>query len=149
MHHASFVGVMMGDPDDLWLLTTDDGYGFVCRLEDMMTRLKAGKSVVNSPLFQCALCGNDPNWGRIISSTGAAMAGHSLPAATLDLCGVRVVAKGSACPVSTEDRVLMTSAVKLPEVEIELDLGVGHESTEIYFADLGHEYITINAEYHS
>ncbi|HYH09599.1 MAG TPA: DNA topoisomerase IV subunit A [Thermoanaerobaculia bacterium] len=44
---ATFVGVMMGDPDDLWLLTTDDGYGFVCRLEDMMTRLKAGKSVVN------------------------------------------------------------------------------------------------------
>jgi topoisomerase IV subunit A len=44
---ATFVGVMMGEPDDLWLLTTDDGYGFVARLEDMMTRLKAGKSVVN------------------------------------------------------------------------------------------------------
>ncbi|HEX6158909.1 MAG TPA: DNA gyrase C-terminal beta-propeller domain-containing protein, partial [Thermoanaerobaculia bacterium] len=44
---ATFVGVMMGEADDLWLLTTDDGYGFVCRLEDMMTRLKAGKSVVN------------------------------------------------------------------------------------------------------
>ncbi|HEY0156245.1 MAG TPA: DNA topoisomerase IV subunit A [Thermoanaerobaculia bacterium] len=44
---ATFVGVMMGDPDDLWLLTTDDGYGFIARLEDMMTRLKAGKSVVN------------------------------------------------------------------------------------------------------
>jgi topoisomerase-4 subunit A len=44
---ATFVGVMMGDPDDLWLLTTDDGYGFVARLEEMMTRLKAGKAVVN------------------------------------------------------------------------------------------------------
>ncbi|MDP9190453.1 MAG: DNA topoisomerase IV subunit A [Acidobacteriota bacterium] len=44
---ASFVGVMMGEPDDLWLLTTDDGYGFVARLEDLMTRLKAGKAVVN------------------------------------------------------------------------------------------------------
>ncbi|MEO8034430.1 MAG: DNA topoisomerase IV subunit A [Acidobacteriota bacterium] len=44
---ATFVGVMMGDPDDLWLLTTDDGYGFVIRLEEMMTRLKAGKSIVN------------------------------------------------------------------------------------------------------
>ena len=30
---AAFVGVMMGDPDDLWLLTTDDGYGFVCRID--------------------------------------------------------------------------------------------------------------------
>ena len=44
---ATFVGVMMGDPDDLWLLATDDGYGFVIRLEDMMTDRKAGKSVVN------------------------------------------------------------------------------------------------------
>jgi topoisomerase IV subunit A len=44
---ASFVGVMMGEPDDLWLLTTDDGYGFVIRLEEMMTRLKAGKATVN------------------------------------------------------------------------------------------------------
>jgi topoisomerase-4 subunit A len=45
---ATFVAVMMGEPDDLWLLSTDDGYGFVCRLEEMMTRLKAGKSVVNA-----------------------------------------------------------------------------------------------------
>jgi len=44
---ATFVGVMMGEPDDLWLLTTDDGYGFVARLEDMITDRKAGKSVVN------------------------------------------------------------------------------------------------------
>ncbi|HWS71100.1 MAG TPA: DNA topoisomerase IV subunit A [Thermoanaerobaculia bacterium] len=44
---ATFVSVMMGDPAELWLLTTDDGYGFVTTLEDMMTRLKAGKSVVN------------------------------------------------------------------------------------------------------
>lgn len=44
---ATFVGVMMGEPDDLWLLATDDGYGFVIRLEDMMTDRKAGKAVVN------------------------------------------------------------------------------------------------------
>jgi topoisomerase-4 subunit A len=44
---ATFVGVMMGEPDDLYLLTTDDGYGFVARLEEMQTRLKAGKAVVN------------------------------------------------------------------------------------------------------
>jgi topoisomerase IV subunit A len=44
---ATFIAVMMGEPDDLWLLATDDGYGFITRLEDMMTRLKAGKSVVN------------------------------------------------------------------------------------------------------
>ncbi|MEO8383089.1 MAG: DNA topoisomerase IV subunit A [Acidobacteriota bacterium] len=44
---ATFVGVMMGDPEDLWLLTTDDGYGFVARLEDLITDRKAGKAIVN------------------------------------------------------------------------------------------------------
>jgi topoisomerase-4 subunit A len=44
---AAFITVMMGEPDDLWLLATDDGYGFVARLEDLMTRLRAGKSIVN------------------------------------------------------------------------------------------------------
>ncbi|HEV7764167.1 MAG TPA: DNA topoisomerase IV subunit A [Thermoanaerobaculia bacterium] len=44
---ASMIAVMMGDADDLWMLSTDDGYGFVVRLEDMMTRLKAGKAIVN------------------------------------------------------------------------------------------------------
>jgi topoisomerase IV subunit A len=44
---ATFVGVMMGEPEDLWLLTTDDGYGFVVRFEDMVTDRKAGKAVVN------------------------------------------------------------------------------------------------------
>jgi topoisomerase-4 subunit A len=41
------VAVMMGDPEDLWLLATDDGYGFVARLEDLQTDRKAGKAVVN------------------------------------------------------------------------------------------------------
>ena len=38
---------MMGEPDDLWLLSTDDGYGFVARFEELMTDRKAGKTIVN------------------------------------------------------------------------------------------------------
>ncbi|HKB81190.1 MAG TPA: DNA topoisomerase IV subunit A, partial [Thermoanaerobaculia bacterium] len=44
---ATFTGVMMGDPDDLWLLATDDGYGFVVRFEELITDRKAGKTIVN------------------------------------------------------------------------------------------------------
>lgn len=43
---ATFAGVVMGAPDDLFLLSTDDGYGFVARLEDLMTRIKNGKAVL-------------------------------------------------------------------------------------------------------
>ena len=46
---AGFVGVMMGQPDDYYLLSTDAGYGFACKLEEMMTRNKKGKLVLKVP----------------------------------------------------------------------------------------------------
>ncbi|MFQ5994718.1 MAG: DNA topoisomerase IV subunit A [Acidiferrobacterales bacterium] len=46
---ASFAGVMMGQPDDLYLLSSDAGYGFVAALEDLLTKNKAGKAVLKVP----------------------------------------------------------------------------------------------------
>ncbi|MGB5301247.1 MAG: DNA topoisomerase IV subunit A [Thiogranum sp.] len=46
---ARFVGVLAGDPDSLYLLASDAGYGFVVRLGDLMSRTKAGKSVLSVP----------------------------------------------------------------------------------------------------
>jgi len=46
---ARFVGVMSGDPDRLYLLASDCGYGFVARLGDMYSRNKAGKATLSVP----------------------------------------------------------------------------------------------------
>ncbi|MFA7095105.1 MAG: DNA topoisomerase IV subunit A [Gammaproteobacteria bacterium] len=46
---AEFAGVMMGNPDDLFLLATDAGYGFVAKLDDLYARNKAGKAVLSVP----------------------------------------------------------------------------------------------------
>ncbi len=46
---ATFVGVMAGDPDSLYLLATDAGYGFIARLGELYARTKAGKSVLSVP----------------------------------------------------------------------------------------------------
>ena len=43
---AVFCGVMSGPPDQLYLLATDNGYGFVARLEDLVTRNRKGKAVM-------------------------------------------------------------------------------------------------------
>jgi glutamate N-acetyltransferase/amino-acid N-acetyltransferase len=107
------------------------------------------RAIADSPLVKTAMHGGDPNWGRIISSAGAAMAGRSLPGAILELAGVRVVEGGAACAVSDADRVRMTAGVRIPEVDIWLDLALERASAELFFADMGHEYITINAEYHT
>jgi len=46
---AHFAGVMLGDPEDLWLLATDVGYGFTVRLKELITDRRAGKTVLNVP----------------------------------------------------------------------------------------------------
>jgi len=46
---AKFAGVMIGEPEDLWLLATDAGYGFTARLKDLITDRRAGKTVLNVP----------------------------------------------------------------------------------------------------
>jgi topoisomerase IV subunit A len=46
---AKFAGVMMGDPEDLWLLASDAGYGFTVRFKELITDRRAGKTVLNVP----------------------------------------------------------------------------------------------------
>ena len=46
---ATFAGVLMGEPVDKWVLATDAGYGFVIKIEDMYSRNRAGKLVLNVP----------------------------------------------------------------------------------------------------
>jgi topoisomerase-4 subunit A len=46
---AKFAGVMMGEPEDLWLIASDAGYGFTVRLKELITDRRAGKTVLNVP----------------------------------------------------------------------------------------------------
>ena len=46
---ATFKGVMIGDSDNLYLLSSDAGYGFVAKIDDLYVKNKAGKSVLSLP----------------------------------------------------------------------------------------------------
>ncbi|WP_127477599.1 DNA topoisomerase IV subunit A [Sulfurivermis fontis] len=46
---ATFESVLMGEDDELVLLASDAGYGFVAKLSDLHARNKAGKNVLNLP----------------------------------------------------------------------------------------------------
>ena len=46
---ASFVGVILGDAADRYVVASDAGYGFVTTLEDLQSRQRVGKSVLNLP----------------------------------------------------------------------------------------------------
>ena len=46
---AEFCGAMIGDNDQKYVLASDAGYGFVAKLEDLVTRNKAGKAILRVP----------------------------------------------------------------------------------------------------
>jgi topoisomerase-4 subunit A len=46
---AEFCGTMIGDASDRWLFGSNAGYGFVAKLEDLVSRNKAGKAILRVP----------------------------------------------------------------------------------------------------
>jgi topoisomerase IV subunit A len=71
---AKFAGVMMGEPEDLWLLATDAGYGFTVRLKELVTDRRAGKTVLNVPdnamVLPPALVSSPESLVVVVSSEG-------------------------------------------------------------------------------
>jgi glutamate N-acetyltransferase / amino-acid N-acetyltransferase len=104
----------------------------------------AARAVANSPLVKTALHGGDPNWGRIAQAVGMALPGTAPLPLDIAIEGVQVCTGGMAL---RHDAAALTEAVAGDEVEYVVGLpGDGHE-TEVFFSDLGHDYIRINAEY--
>jgi len=87
------------------------------------------RRIANSPLVKTALLGRDPNWGRIAQAAGAALAGSDIGE-----LGPDVIEAGELAGEETE-------------AELSLRLDRGKAKSHIYFSDLTHEYIVINAEY--
>jgi glutamate N-acetyltransferase / amino-acid N-acetyltransferase len=104
----------------------------------------AAYAVANSPLVKTALHGGDPNWGRIAQAIGGALLDTDPLALDIAIEGVQVCVGGAEVGFDRSD---LEARVARDEVEFVIGLpGSGYE-TEVLFADLGHEYVTINAEY--
>jgi glutamate N-acetyltransferase/amino-acid N-acetyltransferase len=105
---------------------------------------RVARGVANSPLVKAALNGGDPNWGRIAQAAGAALPGTAPLALDVWIEDVQVCGRGMGLPF---DAGALAEAVTKPEVEYAIGLpGTGAEA-EVFFSDLSHEYVRINAEY--
>jgi len=104
----------------------------------------AARAVANSPLVKAALHGGDPNWGRIVQAVGMALPGTAPLAVDVGIEGVQVCARGGAIGF---DAKALAQAVARDEVEYVVELPGEGQETEVFFSDLSHEYVTINAEY--
>lgn len=108
--------------------------------------LACGRAVAASNLLKCAISGNDPNWGRIVSSLGTVppeVAPYDSNKVTVDVNGVRICENGGAGRDRSE--VDMTPR----EMHIDIDLHAGNAEATVWTDDLTHEYVHINADYES
>jgi glutamate N-acetyltransferase/amino-acid N-acetyltransferase len=105
---------------------------------------KVARAIADSPLVKTALHGGDPNWGRIIQAAGMALAtGGSVPI-DVTIEGVAVARYGIKEDFDLE---ALSAAVSGTEVEYEVAIPGDGASAEVIFSDLGHDYVTLNAEY--
>jgi glutamate N-acetyltransferase/amino-acid N-acetyltransferase len=134
----------------LALLIVKDGEGskrvgrVVVRGGDGEKVERAARAVANSPLVKAALHGGDPNWGRIAQAVGGVLLDMPVD---LDIAieGVPVCEAGALRPY---DQQALAQAVAGDEVEYVIGLNDGDGAeTEVFFSDLSHEYVTINADY--
>jgi glutamate N-acetyltransferase / amino-acid N-acetyltransferase len=102
------------------------------------------RAVANSPLVKTALHGADPNWGRLIQAVGAALPGTAPLAVDLTIEGTLVCSAGVALDY---DEDALARAVQADEIEYEITLPGAGAETEVFFSDLSHDYVRINAEY--
>jgi glutamate N-acetyltransferase / amino-acid N-acetyltransferase len=117
---------------------------FVHGAQDKADAIKAARAITVSPLWQCALAGGDPNWGRIVAALGAS--GCTLDQSNYDIFigDVQVMKQGLAAHY---DQNAARAAMAGSEVFISVDLHLGDGKATAWGCDLTHGYIDENTLY--
>jgi glutamate N-acetyltransferase/amino-acid N-acetyltransferase len=111
---------------------------------DKADAIKAARAITLSPLWQCALAGGDPNWGRIVAALGAS--GCRLDQSNYDIFigDVQILNQGLAAQYDQKDA---RAAMAGDEVSIAVDLHLGDGKATAWGCDLTHGYIDENTLY--
>ena len=135
-----------------WMIVRDgEGATRVMELEvrgarnDREAKL-AANAVATSPLVKTALNGGDPNWGRILAAVGRSGARFSIKRVSLAAGKVTLVHNGAPAEYREKDAARVFARERVP---ITLDLGNGNARTVMLSSDLGHDYVSLNADYRS
>ncbi len=101
----------------------------------------AARAVARSNLLKCAIHGEDPNWGRIISAVGTTDVTFAPDAIDVAINGVAICRDGAS--FGDRDQVTMTDR----EVVIEVDLRAGGAAATLWTNDLTAMYVHENSAY--
>jgi topoisomerase-4 subunit A len=138
---ASFEGMMMGAEDQLYLLASDAGYGFVARLADLQTKNRAGKAAISLPkggrvLQPSAISTVEGSWVVAVTNEGRLLA---FPLADLPQLargkGNKIIGIPSARVQSREEFVV---AVQVISEKDSLLVHAGKRHIKLKFSELEH-----------
>jgi glutamate N-acetyltransferase/amino-acid N-acetyltransferase len=135
-----------------WMIVRDgEGATRVMELEvrgarSMRDAQLAAHAVATSPLVKTALHGGDPNWGRILAALGRSGARFSVKRVSLSAGPVRLVIEGEPALYKEKDAARVFARERVPII---LDLGGGDGRAVVLASDLGHDYVSLNADYRS
>ncbi|WP_369245311.1 bifunctional glutamate N-acetyltransferase/amino-acid acetyltransferase ArgJ [Streptomyces sp. R41] len=105
--------------------------------------VEVGRSIARNNLLKCAIHGEDPNWGRVLSAIGTTSAAFEPDQLNVAINGVWVCKNGGV----GEDRELVD--MRYREVHIVADLAAGGETATIWTNDLTADYVHENSAYSS
>lgn len=107
---------------------------------------RVARAVANSPLVKTAFFGGDANWGRILAAAGAVLAGEPAFEADVYFEDVCLARRGEAGP-KLVDKEILKKLMDQTEISVAVNLNRGNDEYTIYFSDLTHDYVSLNAEY--
>ncbi|WP_328832547.1 bifunctional glutamate N-acetyltransferase/amino-acid acetyltransferase ArgJ [Streptomyces sp. NBC_00252] len=105
--------------------------------------VEVGRSIARNNLLKCAIHGEDPNWGRVLSAIGTTKAAFEPDQLNVAINGVWVCKNGGV----GEDREKVD--MRYREVHIVADLAAGSETATIWTNDLTADYVHENSAYSS
>lgn len=117
---------------------------------DQDTAIAIAKSVIHSPLFKCAMFGEDANWGRVLCAMGYADAEFDISKVAVTLASakgsLRVCTNGYGVEFSEEKAKEILAE---DEIQIRIELGQGDAEATAWGCDLTYDYVKINGDYRS
>lgn len=115
--------------------------------KDRESARSLAKSVSESLLVKTAICGADPNWGRIVSAAGYANIPFDPAKVDLWVNGIHLYHNGAPLKF---DRVAASHSIRdHRDTHILLTFGEGSGTVNFWTTDLTAEYVRLNADYHT
>lgn len=108
---------------------------------------RIARAIANSALVKTAITGSDPNWGRIVSAAGYAGVDFHAKEVVLRLNDVLLFKNEN--PVEFDESGLSASMKNSATINIDLCVGNGSGTKTHWTSNLTHDYIRINADYHT